>query len=86
MTYAQTNIDIFQKVYNNIRKASNMLNSRDTHFTLDYIISQICKEGFCNRPQLLYAVWEATKKVITNNWSQGRETTLSNVFIARGNR
>lgn len=49
-----------------------MLNSKDLQYSLDLINAQICKEGLCNRPQLLTAVWEATKKVISNYWHQGR--------------
>lgn len=63
-----------------------MLNTKDNQITFELITHSICKEGLCNRPQLLQAVWQATKRTITNNWTQGKDTLLSNLFRAKGVR
>lgn len=61
-----------------------MLANKDFKHSLDSLIAQICKEGLCNRPHWLVAVWEAVKRFIAANSSLGRETSLAGAFLSRG--
>jgi hypothetical protein len=49
-----------------------MLANKDLKHSLESLIAQICKEGLCNRPHWLVAVWEAVKRFIAANSSLGR--------------
>lgn len=58
------------------------MDSKNNAYSLESISTQLCQEGFCHRPQLLHALWEGAKKVITTNCQQNKYTLLANSFVS----
>jgi len=59
-----------------------MITAKENAITFDYLCFSLVKEGLCTRPELLAAVWSATRKVVVSNWSQGKSTMLTNYLLA----